>query len=99
MATDYQRLFGLRSLNARVEAFGEDVTKGRLFTGKFRQGRPLVAEDGTCEWDEVTFSRGLAPVVGAKGRFPRKAELDKTVRRSAVADVKLSVELDPHQLY
>lgn len=99
MATDYQRLFGVQSLNGKVEAFGKDSTKNFAFTRKFQQGRPLEAEDGTLQWDEIRFSRGLAPVTGIKGRHPEKAEMTKVVRRSAVAAIKRSVRLDPHRIH
>lgn len=99
MATDYQRLFGVRSLNEKVEAFGQDAVRNFAATRKFNMGRKLMAEDGTCEWDEIQFSRGLAPVTGIKGKHVEKAELTKIVRRSAVMAIKRSVRLDPHKIH
>lgn len=99
MATDYQRLFGVRSLNGKVEAFGMDAARNYAATRRFQAGRKLMAEDGTCEWDEIQFSRGLAPVTGLKGRHVEKAELTKLVRRSAVMAIKRSVRLDPTRIH
>ena len=88
MATEYDRLFGTRSLNGRVDAFAQDITRTRVFTSKFEQGRSLVAEDGTFEWDELTFSRSLAPVRGHMGPHPLRQDLARVNRRSSVAVVK-----------
>lgn len=99
MASDFDVLFGLRSLNGRVEAFGDNVLRTRVFQNKFAMGRDLMTEDGNVEWDELTFSRGLAPVTGRRGRFVNKAELSYVNRRSAVADIKQSVDLNPDRLF
>lgn len=99
MATDYERLFGVRSLNGKVEAFGRDVIRTNVFTSKFKAGRPLMAEDGTCEWDEIQFSRALAPVTGHAAKFPEGADLTQVNRRSAVAHIKRSKRLDPYRMF
>ena len=97
--TPYNRLFGLRSLNGRVEAFASPATDSMLFTSKFKRGRTLAAEDGTLEWDELTFGRGLAPVTGHKARFPNMDPLTIVNRKSAVAHLKRSKVLDPYKLW
>jgi hypothetical protein len=99
MATDYDRLMGVQSLNGKVEAFGRDVTRTTVFTRKFRSGRQLATEDGQTMWDEVQYSRGLAPVVGHMGRFPEGGPLTKLVRRSAVAHIKRAKRLDPTRMF
>lgn len=100
MASDYDRLFGLPSLNGRVEAFGSDVNRPTVFAEKFAlHGRDILSEDGTVQWDEITFSQGMAPVAGRKGRHKRKNPLAKVVRRSACMHIKRSVVLDPDRLF
>lgn len=99
MASDYDRLFGLPSLNGRVEAFASDVNRTDVWASKFRMGRSIQSEDGTVQWDEQRFSRGLAPVAGAEGRHPRKDPLTKVARRSAVAHIKRSVVLKSQRLF
>jgi hypothetical protein len=99
MATDYERLFGVRSLNGKVEAFAKDVIRTNVFSSKFMAGRPLMAEDGTCEWDEIQFSRALAPVTGHAAQFPEGTELSKINRRSAVAHIKRSKRINPYKIH
>lgn len=99
MATDYERLFGVRSLNGKVEAFANDVIRTNVFSSKFRLGRPLMAEDGTCEWDEIQLSRALAPVTGHAAQFPEGAEVTKINRRSAVAHIKRSKRINPYKIH
>lgn len=99
MSSPAQQLLGLRSLNGRVEAFGEDVTRTKAFTNKFAMGRKLVSLDGSFEWDEVTHSRSLAPVVGRDSPFPLRQELSVTPRRSSVADIKESKVISAERLY
>lgn len=99
MATDYDRMFGTRSLNGKVEIFAQDVTRTRVFQGKFRQGRKLTAEDGSMEWDELRYSRGLAPFTAPHGQFPEGDNLTRVLRKSAVAHIKRSRVLDPDRLF
>jgi len=100
MTTVHHHLFGTRSLNGKVEIFGEDVTQGNMFQTMFQtQGRQMDAEDGTVEWDELTFGRGLAPVVGYSGEHPNKSTLTKAARSSAVASTKRSVDLEPTKMF
>lgn len=99
MATDYDRLFGLRSLNGKVEAFARDVIRTNICTSKFLAGRPLMAEDGTCEWDEIQLSRALAPVTGHAAQFPEGTEVTKINRRSAVAHIKRSKRINPYKIH
>ncbi len=99
MATDYERLFGLRSLNGKVEAFANDVIRTNVFSSKFKLGRPLMAEDGTCEWDEIQLSRALAPVTGHASQFPEGSEVTKVNRRSAVAHIKRSKRINPYKIH
>lgn len=100
MATDYQRLLGLRSLNGKVEAFGKDVTRTGVFRQKFQSyGRKLVAEDGTFEWDEVTYGRGLAPVTGHAAPFPEGNPLGTVHRKSSVVHIKRMRRLDPYRMH
>lgn len=97
--TTETELFGLRSLNGKIEAFGADAIRTRVATNKFALGRTLVAEDGTAEWDEVTFDRGLAPVVGHDSPFPLRQNLAVINRRSAVAHIKESKVIPARKLY
>lgn len=99
MATDYERLFGVRSLNGKVEAFANDVIRTSVFSDKFRRGRPLMAEDGTCEWDEIQLSRALAPVTGHAAQFPEGPEVTKINRRSAVAHIKRAKRINPYKIH
>lgn len=99
MASDYDRLFGLPSLNGRVEAFGSDVSRTSVFSDRFRMGRRLLSMDGTVDWDEIRFSQKLAPVVGRDGRHPRKDPLTKVARSSACAAIKRSVVLKASRLF
>lgn len=99
MASDYDRLFGLPSLNGRVEAFATNVNDTPVFLSKFEAGRAILSNDGTAQWDETRFSQGLAPIAGAKGRHARKNPLTKVARRSACAHVKRSVVLDPKRMF
>jgi len=98
MATE-QELFGIRSLNGKVEAFGQDSLRTRVFTSVVDKGRDLGAEDGTLEWDEKTFSRSLAPVVGHDSPFPERQLLQTINRRSAVAHIKESKIIPARKLY
>lgn len=100
MSTPYDVMFGLPALSGKVEIFGNDVTRTRVVQSKFFQhGRMLATRDGNVKWDEVTKSRGLAPVAGYKGRHRNKAEMGRVERTASVAVIKRSVELDASRMF
>lgn len=99
--SSYERLFGTRQLNGLVEVFSRDDARGRAASSLFEMGRPImpVVADGSFEWDEVQFSRHLAPVVGKDSAAPAKTPLGKIVRSSAPAHVKTSVWIPASKLH
>lgn len=95
---DLEDLFGIETLTSMVQRFAEPVDN-RIFTSLFREGEQLMPQGESAIWDEVRYSRDLAPTTGMDSPTESAPKTDRTVRSAVMVDVKEHVDLPTRFLH
>ena len=92
-------LLSVDTLTGMIKTFSEQGDNRSCSTLFAQSGRPLIPLGDSVSWDEVEFSRHLAPVTGADSPHSR-ARLMKTRRRSStMAYIKAYKDLPSGHLF
>lgn len=96
---DFEQHFGVTVQSGAVKRFAEN-SDNRAFTEEFEGGDRSIKPPGNeFGWDEVRFSRDLAPLIGPTDEAPRKKRVFLRKRTGTMLDVGVSVELPPEVLF
>ncbi|MGE0713694.1 MAG: major capsid protein [Planctomycetota bacterium] len=97
--TPLDDLLAVDTLTGMIKTFSEQGDN-RSCTALFaRNGRPLIPLGDAASWDEVEFSRHLAPVTGEESPHTRANLLKTTKRSSTMAYVRLYKDLPASHLF
>lgn len=94
----FQEMFETNQLVGLAKRFDTPIS-GRPFSEVFAQADKIAPDGVSATWDEVDYSRGLAPLESMNS--PTKA-IQKTtlrVRAAPMVDIKAHVDLDRRFLY
>ena len=95
---DLEDLFGIETLTAMVRRFAEPV-ENRIFTSVFDEGEKLMPQGESAIWDEVRYSRDLAPTTGPDSPTTSQPKTDRTPRSTVMVDIKEHVDLPTRFLW
>ena len=97
--TPLDDLLAVDTLTGMIKTFSEQGDN-RSCTALFaRNARPLIPLGDAASWDEVEFSRHLAPVTGADSPHTRANLLRTRKRSSTMAYVKAYKDLPASHLF
>ena len=99
MTTAIDDLLSVETLTGMIQTFA-DQAENRSCSALFsRAARPLYPEGDSASWDEVVFSRHLAPVSGPDSPHTRAKRLGRSKRSSSMAMVKVYKDLPSSHLF
>ena len=99
MPTAIDDLLAVETLTGMIKTFS-DQAENRSCSALFaRAARPLYPEGDSASWDEVQFSRHLAPVSGPDSPHTRAKRLGRSKRSSSMAMVKVYKDLPSSHLF
>lgn len=97
--TPLEDLLSVETLTGLIRRFGEQA-ENRACTALFASRAKRIQPQGTsAKWDEVQFSRHLAPVTGIDSPHTRARRLGVKQRASPMAMVKLYKDLPSSHLF
>lgn len=95
----FEQDYGIEAVTSTVRRFANNM-HNRVFTAEFEGGdRTILPMGDSFTWDEVRYSRDLAPLVNPTDEGPRKKRIVVRKRHGGFLDVKVSVELPPEFLH
>jgi hypothetical protein len=99
MSTQFDRVFGVRSLSDLVVAFGAEEALDSMGQNLFTRGRVMEPAADVVEWDEFQLHRHLAPVTGRDSPFPLLEHATRINRTSSMAHIKIAKVIPAAKLY
>lgn len=93
MPTALDELFMAESMTGMVRRFA-DQSKERTFLAPYQAGEQLMPQTDVVKWDEVRYSRDLAPVTGTSSPSKATKPLGIIKRTGQLYSVKEHVDLD-----
>ena len=92
-------LLSVETLTGMIQTF-VDQAENRSCSALFaRSARPLFPQGDSASWDEIEFSRHLAPVSGLDSPHTRSKRLGRRKRASTMAMVKVYKDLPASHLF
>ena len=91
-------LLSVDTLTGLVRRFA-DQSENRTCTALFKRAKRLRPEGRAVKWEEVAFSRSLAPVTGPESPHPQARRLGRTWRSSVMVMVKAYKDLPGSHLF
>lgn len=85
-------LFMAETMTTRLLKF-EEQSEDRSFVGVYEAGEQILPEANKYTYDEISFSRGMAPVTGPDSPSKARRPLGMKVRAGRVFAVKAHVDL------
>lgn len=102
LTTNYDLYLRPRTLSTAVVKFAEEAVAGaacwRKFQASARQVQP-IGNATAVEWEEVRYSRSLAPVVGRDATSVEQAHLARHFRSVAPLHIKLHKAIPASKLF
>jgi hypothetical protein len=93
MSSPLQELFKPEAMGPLVQRFAEQ-SADRNFIAVYEEGQKILANiDGSFAYDEVRFSRDLAPIAGLDAQTESAAKMGRTKRTGSVVAIKEHVDL------
>src|SRR5688500_4273587 len=93
MSTALDEMFMAEAMSSVVRRFA-DQSEERSFIGVYEAGERLSPITDVVKWDEVRYSRDLAPITGPSSPSKATKPLGITERTGEVYAIKEHVDLD-----
>ncbi|MCO5171153.1 MAG: major capsid protein [Planctomycetes bacterium] len=97
--TSIDDLLSIDTLTGLVKTFADQSDNRSCTTLFARYARPLLPAGESVSWDEVEYSRHLAPVSGPESPHTRAKRLGVRKRGSALATIKVYKDLPASHLF
>jgi len=98
VTTAVETLFGVRTLTGMLKTFADD-SRDKFFRSFFEKGTKSRVDGNTFEWDEVTYSRELAPIIGSSSPAPMTPVTNRVNRVASMVDIKHHCFIPGDRLY